>query len=200
MWNDYKQSCPGLDGVKHHSRISRPQRWTCCESRVWSDGHAFVSRLTGWNRRLRRKGPAYSPIMSEVKPPPMWMVRLNVAMLRRGLRIGSQHLLSVRGRKSGEVRSTPISIATIDGSRYMVAAFSKAAWVQNVRAAGAGTLGRGRNVEQVRLVELPVEERGPVLRGFLRQVRGGVRFFGSADPDVVVAAADRYPVFRLDSN
>ena len=65
---------------------------------------------------------------------------------------------------------------------------------------GAGTLGRGRSVEQVRLVELPVEERGPVLRGFLQQVRGGVRFFGSADPDVVVAAADRYPVFRLDSN
>ena len=110
--------------------------------------------------------------MPEVKPPPMWMVRLNVAMLRRGLRIGSQYLLSVRGRKSGEVRSTPISIATIDGSRYIVAAFSDAAWVQNVRAAGAGTLGRGRNIEQVRLVELPVEERGPVLRGFLQQVRG----------------------------
>src|SRR6202162_4668637 len=114
--------------------------------------------------------------MSEVKPPPMWMVRLNVAMLRRGLRIGSQYLLSVRGRKSGEVRSTPISIATIDGSRYMVAAFSQAAWVQNVRAAGAGTLGRGRNVEQGRLVELAVEGGGPGLRGFLQQVRRGLRF------------------------
>jgi hypothetical protein len=114
MWDDYKQSCPRLDGVKHRSRISTPLRWTC-----------------------------YEPL---------------------------------------------------------VAAFSEAAWVQNARATGAGTLGRGRNVEQVRLVELPVEERGPVLRGFLRQVRGGVRFFGSADPDVVVAAADRYPVFRLDSN
>jgi deazaflavin-dependent oxidoreductase (nitroreductase family) len=136
--------------------------------------------------------------VSEVKPPPMWMVRLNVAMLRSGLKIGSQYLLSVPGRKSGEVRSTPISIATFDRSRYIVAAFEEAAWVHNVRAAGSGTLGRGRNEEQVRLVELPVEERGPVLRAFLRQVRGGVRFFGSADPDVVVAAADRYPVFRLD--
>jgi hypothetical protein len=64
----------------------------------------------------------------------------------------------------------------------------------------AGELGRGRSVEQVRIVELPVMERGPVLRAFLQQVRGGVRFFGSADPDVVVAGADRYPVFRLDSN
>jgi hypothetical protein len=98
------------------------------------------------------------------------------------------------------MRSTPVSIATIDGSRYIVAAFPKAAWVQNVRAARGGTIGRGRNVEEVRLVELPVAERGPVLRGFLQQVRGGVRFFGSADPDVVVAAADRYPVFRVDSN
>src|SRR6202140_910531 len=133
--------------------------------------------------------------MAEVKPPPMWMVRLNVAMLRRGLRIGSQYLPAVRGRKSGEVRSTPISIATIDGSRYLVAAFSEAAWVQNVRQPGGGTPGRGGNAELGRLIELPVEERGPVLRGFLQQVRGGVRFFGSADPEVIVAAADRYPVF-----
>ena len=72
--------------------------------------------------------------------------------------------------------------------------------MQNVRASGSGTLGNGRNVERVRLVELPVEERAPVLRAFLQQVRGGVRFLGSGDPDVVVAGADRYPVFRLDSN
>ena len=119
-------------------------------------------------------------------------------MLRRGLKIGSPHLLSVRGRKSGAVRSTPISIATLDGCRYVVAAFSSAAWVQNVRAAGACTIGRGRNVERVRIVELPVEERAPVLRAFLQEVRGGVRFFGSRDPDVVVARAEHYPVFRLD--
>lgn len=96
-----------------------------------------------------------------------------------------------------QVRRTPVSIATIDGSRYLVAAFSDAARVQNVRASGSGTLGRGRNVERVRLVELPVEERAPVLRAFLQQVRGAGRFFGSGDPDVVAAHADRYPVFRL---
>ena len=127
------------------------------------------------------------------------MVRLNVAMLRRGLKIGSQSLLSVRGRRSGELRRTPVSIATLDGTRYIVAAFSDAAWVKNVRAAGSGTLGRGRSIEEVRLIELPVGERGPVLRAFLQQVRGGVRFFGSADPDALVAAADRYPVFRVEA-
>jgi hypothetical protein len=135
-----------------------------------------------------------------VKPPPPWLVRLNVGLLRRGFRIGSQHLLSVCGRKSGIIRSTPVSIATVRGERFIVAAFADAAWVGNVRNAGGGTLGRGRTKERVRLVELPVEERDPVLRAFLEQVRGGVRFFGSSDPNVVVAAADRYPVFRVDSN
>jgi deazaflavin-dependent oxidoreductase (nitroreductase family) len=113
--------------------------------------------------------------MTTVKPPPPWMVRLNVAMLRRGLSIGSQHLLTVRGRKSGQLRGTPVSIATVEGNRYIVAAFTDAAWVWNVRAAESATLSRGRSIEAVRLIELPVDERGPVLRAFLQQVRGGAR-------------------------
>ena len=136
--------------------------------------------------------------MATVKPPPDWMVRLNVAMLRRGLRIGSQHLLTVPGRRTGQPRSTPVSIANVDGSRFIVAAFPEAAWVANARAAGTATLTRGGAVETVRLTELPADRREPVLRAFLEQVRGGVRFFGSADPEVVVAAAERYPVFRID--
>jgi deazaflavin-dependent oxidoreductase (nitroreductase family) len=127
------------------------------------------------------------------------MVRMNSAMLRRGPKIGSQHLLWVRGRKTGELRNTPVSIATVDGERYIVAAFADAAWVKNVRAAGEGILARGRTSEPVRLTGLPVEQRAPVLRGFLQQVPGGVRFFGSEDPDEVVGAADRYPVFRVDA-
>jgi deazaflavin-dependent oxidoreductase (nitroreductase family) len=132
-------------------------------------------------------------------PPPGWLVRLNVAFLRRGLRIGSQHLLSVRGRTSGVERVTPVSLVTVDERRYIVAAFADADWVKNVRAAGSGSLRRGRTVEAVRLVELPDGERAPVLRAFLVHVRGGVRFFDSPDPDEVVASADRYPVFRVDA-
>jgi deazaflavin-dependent oxidoreductase (nitroreductase family) len=132
------------------------------------------------------------------QPPPAWLVRLNVALLRRGLKVGSQHLLSVRGRTSGVERVTPVSLVTVEGTRYIVAAFADADWVKNVRAAGAGSLSRGRARETVRLVELPEAERGRVLRAFLGQVRGGVRFFDSANPDEVVAAAGRYPVFRVD--
>jgi deazaflavin-dependent oxidoreductase (nitroreductase family) len=131
------------------------------------------------------------------KPPPNWMVRLNVALLRRGLKVGSQHLLSVPGRRSGVQRSTPVSIVTLANSRYIVAAFAEADWVKNARAAGAGSIARGKQVEAVRLVELPASERDPVLRAFLEQVPGGVRFFDSPDPEAVAASAGRYPVFRL---
>lgn len=126
------------------------------------------------------------------------MVRLNVALLRRGLRVGSQALLTVPGRRSGQPRSTPVSLATVAGRRYIVAAFADADWVANVRAAGAGTLTRGRVIEPVALVELPAAERGPILQAFLDQVRGGVRFFGRQTRDEIVAGADGYPVFRVE--
>ena len=127
------------------------------------------------------------------------MIRLNVAMLKRGFQIGSQHLLTAAGRKTGEPRSTPISIAVVDGTRYIVAAFATAAWVGNVRAAGSAQLRRGGRTEFVALTEVPVAEREPVLRAFLQQVRGGARYFGAQTPDEIVAAAERYPVFRIST-
>jgi deazaflavin-dependent oxidoreductase (nitroreductase family) len=132
------------------------------------------------------------------KPPPAWLVRLNTAFLRRGLAVGAQHLLTVIGRRSGLPRSTPVSIASVDGTRYIVAAFGNADWVKNVQAAGTGTLLRGRRIEAVRLVEVPTNERGPILEAFLSQVRGGRRYFGRQTAAEVVAGADRYPVFRVE--
>jgi len=131
------------------------------------------------------------------KPPPSWLVSLNISLLRRGFHVGTQYLLTVPGRKSGRPRSTPISLATVDGNRYIVAAFADALWVKNVRASNTAVLSRGRDEETVKLTELPVADRPPVLRAFLEQVRGGRRFFGSQTPDDVVAEADRYPVFRV---
>jgi deazaflavin-dependent oxidoreductase (nitroreductase family) len=127
------------------------------------------------------------------------MVRLNSTMLRRGLRIGSQYLLTVPGRKTGEPRSTPISIAAVEGERFILAAFGDAAWVGNVRAAGAGTLTRGGRHEAVTLTEVPVAERDPILRAFLEQVPGGVRFFGGRTTDEIAADSAHYPVFRVST-
>ncbi|WP_280255836.1 nitroreductase/quinone reductase family protein [Nocardia wallacei] len=127
-----------------------------------------------------------------------------VALQRAGLALGTMRVLSVPGRKSGELRTTPVSPLTVDGITYVVGGFEQADWVKNARAAGWGELSRGRRRHRVILTELPVEERAPILRAFPREVPHGVQFFvktgviTSPDPDSFAAAAPRCPVFRID--
>jgi hypothetical protein len=137
---------------------------------------------------------------------PWWLgpaSRLNMLVLRLGMRIGTQHVLSVPGRKSGRLRSTPVSLVTLNQTRYIVSG-EGLEWVKNARAAGWGILLRTRHRERVTLTELPPEERGPILRAFWHHVPGGrsfiARLFGLA-PDATAddfeAAAPRCPVFRI---
>jgi hypothetical protein len=51
--------------------------------------------------------------MAPANSLPRWLgpaSRLNLLVLRLGLRIGTQHILSVPGRKTGRMRSTPVSL------------------------------------------------------------------------------------------
>jgi hypothetical protein len=129
--------------------------------------------------------------------------RMVMALNRMGLALGTQHILSIPGRKTGQLRSTPVSVLTVDGKRYIVTGM-ETNWVKNARVAGWGLLSRGRKRERVSLVEVPVEQRAPILREFPRQVRGGVQFFERMlglpnDPEAFAAAAPKCPVFRVDS-
>ena len=139
---------------------------------------------------------------------PGWLKIANpciVALQRRfGFVIGTMRVLSVPGRKSGRMHATPVSPLSVDGQRYVVGGFDGADWVRNARTARWGLLARGRAEERLRLVELPVEERGPILRIFPREVPHGVQFFRrmygiSSDPEAFAALAPRCPVFRLES-
>jgi deazaflavin-dependent oxidoreductase (nitroreductase family) len=151
----------------------------------------------GWP--IRRSGRSSARELMAAKPPPLWVIRLNTALLRRGFAVGTQWLLTVPGRRSGLPRGTPVSIAKVDDNRYIVAAFGDASWVKNVQRARAGILSRGKQTEEVTLPEVPTTERGPVLAAFLEQVRGGRRFFGNQSVDEIIANADLYPVFRIES-
>ena len=109
------------------------------------------------------------------------------------------------GRKSGEPRSTPATPFTLDDTLYVVGGYPSADWVLNARAAGAGTVTRGRKSQRVTFVELTAEQARPVLRAFPKEVSRGVGFFkrsglvqqGSADE--FEALAGRCAVFRLDA-
>jgi hypothetical protein len=131
--------------------------------------------------------------------------KVNLLLLRLGLRIGTQHILSVAGRKSGRMWSTPVSVVTLKGIRYVVSG-ENLSWAKNARVAGWGELLRGGHRERVGLTELPPHERGPILRAFWHQVQGGRRFVArlfdlppNASADDFEAAAPRSPVFRVEA-
>jgi deazaflavin-dependent oxidoreductase (nitroreductase family) len=136
---------------------------------------------------------------------PGWLPLLNrivMGLQRIGFVVGSMHVLAVPGRRSGVLRSTPVSLLTVDGQRYIVAGLEDADWVLNARAAGRGMLQRGRTDEHAALIELPVDERAAILREFPRLIPRGVPFFTrlygvTADAEEFEALADRCPVFRV---
>src|SRR5919204_6637909 len=107
---------------------------------------------------------------------PKWLKPLNrviMALQRLGLAIGTMRVLAVPGRKSGRLRSTPVSPLTVGGQRYIVGGLASADWVKNARAAGWGILARGCKKERIVLIELPVEQRAHILRAFPREVPHG---------------------------
>lgn len=109
--------------------------------------------------------------------------------------------LQVIGRKSGKLISFPVVVALVDGERYLVSMLGdEAQWVQNVRAAqGKAFIRAGRRTE-VRLEEVAVEQRAPILKAYLQRAPGG-RPHIPVDKDAPVAAFEAvqaaYPVFRI---
>jgi deazaflavin-dependent oxidoreductase (nitroreductase family) len=141
--------------------------------------------------------------------PPWWLKFVNKAMIglhRIGVDFGGKGpvVLTVRGRKTGKPRTTPVTPMTIDGKRYVVGGLPGGDWAANARAAREATIQIGRRSERVRMVEIPVEEARPLLRVFPVEVPNGVGFMKSAglvtgpNPDEFEALAGRCPVFRLD--
>ena len=106
-------------------------------------------------------------------------VRLNNAvissMVRRGRKVGSFSLLTVRGRKSGKLIATPIAIFVQDQKRYLIASYGIVNWVRNLRTAGGeAALVRGRNTERIRAIELEPEAAALVFRESLRSGPPGI--------------------------
>jgi len=112
------------------------------------------------------------------------------------------YLLTVRGRKSGQPRTTPIAIVEQDGTRYLFAPFGVVDWVRNLRAAGEATLTRGRRAEQIRATELSADEARPVVKRFIETGNPILRLFGvtkEMSQEEVERLMASHPVFLLQS-
>jgi deazaflavin-dependent oxidoreductase (nitroreductase family) len=125
------------------------------------------------------------------------------ALLRAGLPLGSLTLLSVRGRKSGKISTTPVALVEQDGTRFLVAAFGEVSWVRNLRTAGSAQLTRGRRTEVISVVELEAREAAPILKQFLtsyHMVPLLPPYFDVTSQSPLAnfeREATRHPVFRL---
>lgn len=144
--------------------------------------------------------------MSEIRPPRFLkpMNTLMKAVQKLGIPTGPAMVLTVPGRRSGQPRSTPMTPFDFRGGLYVVAGYPGADWAANARAAGTGTLSRGRRRRQVRIVELSVDDARPVLRQFPTKVPVGVAFakrsglVSDGSSDEFEALAGRLAVFRFD--
>lgn len=132
---------------------------------------------------------------------------LAMRLLRRGRLMGPNTLLTVRGRKSGEMRTTPVALVELHGRRWIIGTFGETNWVRNLRAAAEGIIAVGDRRETVHARELSRDEAAAFFRTELSPYVAGIplRFgrvllamlgAGEIVKDPAGAAAHR-PVFEL---
>ena len=118
-----------------------------------------------------------------------------------GLAPKFQAALEVRGRKSGQRRSNPVVIATVEDKRYLVSMLGpESDWVRNVEAAhGDAVIRQGRR-HRVHLALVPPEERAPILQEYVRIASSGRRHFPLSVRAPLAdfeAISGCYPVYRI---
>lgn len=140
-------------------------------------------------------------------------------MIPAGIPTGAPNvLLTVRGRRSGRLRTVPLGHVVLGDRTFVQASFGEGGWVANVRAGCEATVTySGGHALPVQAIELPPEEAGAVLRGVLepyhrsrllgallgRQFRPPIgvlwRIHLRIDDTVeeYVAEARRHPLFEL---
>lgn len=130
--------------------------------------------------------------------------RIVAALTRAGVSVWGSRELRVRGRTSGEWRSTPVNLLTYEGERYLVAPRGETQWVRNLRVAGEGELRVGRRRESFQATEVADEAKPDILRAYLRRWKAEVGVFfggvgaGSPVEDLRRISSD-HPVFRIEA-
>lgn len=128
--------------------------------------------------------------------------RTVAGLTRMGLSVWGSRVLAVRGRTSGEWRTTPVNPLTFQGERYLVSPRGETQWVRNIRVAGGGELRLGRGAEPITVTEVADPDKPPILRAYLTRwkLEIGV-FFQGTGPDApdsrLAEIAPGYPVFRI---
>jgi deazaflavin-dependent oxidoreductase (nitroreductase family) len=126
-------------------------------------------------------------------------------LTRHGVSVWGSRVLAVRGRTTGEWRTTPVNLLELDGHRYLVSPRGEGQWVRNLRVAGTGELRVGKKVETFRARELADDEKVAVLRAYLKRWKFEVGvFFDGVGPDStdeqLRTIAPRHPAFVIEAD
>ena len=132
------------------------------------------------------------------------MNRFFNALPKVGISVMGSRSLAVRGRTSGQWRTTMVNVLeSPDGVRYLVAPRGRTQWVRNIRVAGGGELRLGRKAEPFTVTEVADGDKTPILRLYLRKWGWEVgKFFEGVTKDAtdeeLAAIAPGFPVFRIN--
>jgi deazaflavin-dependent oxidoreductase (nitroreductase family) len=127
-------------------------------------------------------------------------------LLARGVPLGPNRLITVRGRKTGLPRTAGLAVIPVGGKRWVWAPWGEVDWVRNLRAAGRATITyRGRK-EVVTATELNEAQRVEFFRDIYgplaRSIPFGywlVRLVDGVDINHPVEVAKDRRVFELRS-
>jgi deazaflavin-dependent oxidoreductase (nitroreductase family) len=124
-------------------------------------------------------------------------------LTRMGVSVYGSRVLAVKGRKSGEWRTTPVNPLRVDGTRYLVAPRGNTQWVRNLRAVGTGELRIGGKTEPFSATEIADDDKPAILRAYLKRWKFEVGvFFDGVDAKAPEAKlreiAPGYPIFRIE--
>jgi deazaflavin-dependent oxidoreductase (nitroreductase family) len=127
--------------------------------------------------------------------------RMVAGLHRLGLGVQGSQTLAVRGRKSGELRTTPVNPMEVGGVTYLLAPRGTTQWVRNMRVAKEGELRHGRRVRRFRAEEVPDSEKLPLLRHYIEkwawEVKGFLGIDADAPDEELRRIAPEHPAFRL---
>jgi deazaflavin-dependent oxidoreductase (nitroreductase family) len=133
-----------------------------------------------------------------------WVNRLAAWFSTSGLASRELAVLEVPGRISGQIRRTPVVIATVRDHQYLVSMLGEGSdWIKNVEAARGVAVLRQKHARRARLVRVSEEERAPILREYVRVATSGRQHFPvSVDAPLseYQAIASHYPVYRIESD
>ena len=96
-------------------------------------------------------------------------------LLRLGLPLGPQALLTVRGRNSGLPRTTPVALNPHGAGWLLVSVYGRVDWVRNLRAAGEAVVTMRRRTFPVTSQELAADRAAPIVKDLLASLSPIVR-------------------------